>query len=151
MPIPTRSGVQIEDVLREFWSTAPLNDENDRCDHCGAHRAREQRYTVRRWPPVLLLHLKRWEVVQIFPRYRATKNDTHVSLQTTLDVRDGNGPHSLRGVVVHSGGVGGRHYTAFVRAQDNFWYFCDDGPAVPRRVATDVVLQSCAYMLVYER
>ena len=151
MPIPTRSGVYLEDVLRNFWSTATLNDDNDRCDHCGAHRAREQRYTVPRWPPVLLLHLKRWEVVQIFPRYRATKNDTHISFQTTLDVRDGNGTHSLRGVVVHSGGVGGGHYTAFVRAQDGLWYFCDDGPAVPRRVATNVVLQSCAYMLVYER
>ena len=80
-----------------------------------------------------------------------TKNTRHVSFETVLNVQDGAGSHSLRDVVVHTGEVGGGHYTAFCRAQDNFWYFCDDAPAFPRRVPTEVVLRSCAYILVYER
>ena len=52
--------------------------------------------------------------------------------------------------MVHSGSAGGGHYTAFVRAQDNFWYFCDDSHSPTRRRTGDV-LAAEACMLIYER
>ena len=106
---------------------------------------------VVRWPRVLVLHLKRWEVVP-GPVYRLRKNNDAVSFESVLNVGDGGGVYDLRGVVNHSGAAGGGHYTAFVRAQDNFWYFCNDSPPeAPRRVPAATVLASQAYLLVYER
>ena len=150
MPIPAKSDLRIEDVLRSFWCPERLLGDNDVCRHCQGRQTRELRRSVSRWPSVLVLHLKRWEVIRTLG-FQMRKNDKHVSFETVLNVGDGCGSHSLRGVIEHTGGVAGGHYTAFCRAQDNLWYFCNDAPALPRRATTEEVLKSVAYILVYER
>ena len=150
MPIPAKSELRIEDVLRSFWSPSPLLDQNDVCRPCRGHQTRELRHSVRRWPSVLVLHLKRWEVLQT-EGFQMRKNNKHVSFETVLNVGDGRGVHSLRGVIEHTGEVAGGHYTAFCRAQDNLWYFCNDAPALPQLCTTQEVLKAVAYILVYER
>jgi ubiquitin C-terminal hydrolase len=59
-------------------------------------------------------------------------------------------PYILRSLVVHSGEVGGGHYTAYIRAQDDSWYFCDDWQP-PRPAHETEVLSAQAYLLFYER
>ena len=78
------------------------------------------------------------------------KVPTHVAFENVLPVDTERPPYHLRGVVVHGGVAGGGHYTAFVRAPDNFWYFCNDGRA-PRLAHIEEVLEAEAYMLFYEQ
>ena len=57
----------------------------------------------------------------------------------------------LRAVIVHQGGAGQGHYTAFVRTQEqSLWMDCDDSSA-PAICTTETVLASCAYLRLYER
>ena len=44
-----------------------------------------------------------------------------------------------------------RHRTCFVRAEDNFWYYCDDAAQPERQSSVTAVLGREAYMLLYER
>ena len=114
---------------------------------------REKDVQLVRWPQVLVVHLKRWKVVSMVP-FVQRKVPTHISFEAILPVAVGQPPYHLRGVVVHSGVAGGGHYTAYVRAPDNFWYFCDDRKS-PRRVGIQEVLSEYvaanAYLLFYEQ
>ena len=101
---------------------------------------------ILRWPPVLVLSLKRWTWSRVDGA--PDKIDRHVSFETMLPVAPGTQYH-LRSVVVHTGPVGGGHYTSYVRGSDNYWYFCDDS-SDPRRCPTEEVLRAQAYMLFYE-
>ena len=59
------------------------------------------------------------------------KNPENVSYETLFRLQAGIA-YDLRSVIVHSGQAGGGHYTCFVRAEDTFWYYCDDA-AKPKR------------------
>jgi ubiquitin C-terminal hydrolase len=82
--------------------------------------------------------------------FRQKKVPTKVTFETLLSVDTEKPPYHLRGVVVHEGEAGEGHYTAFVRAPDNFWYDCQDG-APPRLARIDEVLGAEAYLLFYEQ
>ena len=105
--------------------------------------------TLSRWPAVLVVHLKRWDVVSLDPFIRR-KVPTMVSYETLLVVDVNQPAYHLRGVVEHHGDAGGGHYTSIVRAPDNFWYRCDDEQS-PERVPTASALNAQAMVLVYER
>ena len=139
----------VEELLNDYWGSHLLTDHGDRCEHCGMYCNREQHTMVQRWPDILAVHCKRWEVVSLHP-FHQKKVHTPVSFETVLLASVDQPPYHLRGVIVHAGGAGGGHYTAYVRATDNHWYFCDDFE-VPCRVGVDRVLSAEAYMLFYER
>ena len=148
-----RDGVPLEELISYHGRKAPLTDEDDHCERCKEHQCRSCALSVVRWPQVLVLHLKRWEV-ELFPVYKATKRDEHVSFETILQptLGEAGAPYYLRGVVIHLGGVGAGHYIAYVCARDNQWYYCDDQSLDPPHVvAVQEVLRSRAYMLVYEK
>jgi len=143
--------VTIEHLLSSHWGIEPLRDEDDRCDQrrCLAPRRRSKETRLAQWPNILAIHLKRWRVISMLPFYQE-KVPTHVAFENVLPVDTERPPYHLRGVVVHGGVAGGGHYTAFVRAPDNFWYFCNDGRA-PRLAHIEEVLEAEAYMLFYEQ
>ena len=146
-----REPVTIEQLLSNHWGTEPLRGEDDKCEQRGClvpHR-RSQETRLVRWPNILAIHLKRWEVVSMMP-FLQEKVYTRVAFENVLPVDTERPPYHLRGVVVHEGGAGVGHYTAFVRAPDNFWYFCNDGHA-PRLARIDEVLEVEAYILFYEQ
>ncbi len=149
-PDPTKKPT-IEELLGNHWGTEPLRDANDKCEvpRCMALRQREKETRLVRWPNILALHLKRWSIVSWVP-FRQNKVDTKVTFETVLSVDPEKPPYHLRGVVVHAGKAGSGHYTAFVRAPDNFWYDCQDG-APPRLAPIDEVLGAEAYLLFYEQ
>ena len=101
------------------------------------------------WPPVLAVHLKRWEVTSTRP-FKQRKVPTLVEYRSVFVVDAAQPAYLLRGVVEHHGGAGGGHYTSIVRAPDNFWYSCDDERS-PERVPTATALATQAMILVYER
>ena len=96
----------------------------------------------------LALSLKRFHFdVQL---QRPEKIQRHVAFPLQLTVATGVIYH-LQAVVIHSGKAGGGHYTAYVRASDGSWYYCDDS-ATPQRVMNlREILRQQAYMLFYEK
>jgi ubiquitin C-terminal hydrolase len=150
LAVPAQA-VTVEQLLSNHWGAEPLRDRDDRCERpaCMAPRRRVQEKHLKRWPNILALHLKRWRVVSVIP-YHEEKVDTNVSFENVLLVNTEHPPYHLRGVVVHAGVAGGGHYVAYVRAPDNFWYFCNDW-APPRLSQIDEVLRAEAYLLFYEQ
>ena len=79
------------------------------------------------------------------------KIPTIIDFEVLLHVPDRPAPYHLRGVIEHHGGTtNSGHYTSYVRAANNLWYYCND-EASPQRVATEEVLKAQAYVLIYER
>ncbi len=100
---------------------------------------------------MLVLHLKRWEVIST-NQFQLRKKDVAVTFQTVLHLKDKDNKtlhYYLRAVLEHRGGAGGGHYTAFVRAADDHWYYCNDNTS-PQPVAPSKVLAAQAYMLFYD-
>ena len=152
MAMLPRSTARIEEMIADHWGLEQLDDVDDTCENCHAQSARHAQTVVVRWPSVLVLHLKRW-VLERYPEVALSKNDSRVLFESTLPL-DGGGdtPYALRGVLVHTGGAGGGHYTSYVRSRDHRWYFCNDlPPESPREVPLGTVLSAEAYMLVYEQ
>ena len=139
----------LEQVLANYWGREPLLCENDRCEACSIPRQRDRDLQLVTWPQVLVVHLKRWAVISMVP-FVQRKVATEIDFETILPVAVGQPPYHLRGVVVHSGVPGGGHYTAYARAPNNFWYFCDD-LVKPRLASVAEVLAAEAYMLFYEK
>ena len=124
-----------------------LLDADARCPHCHALGNCNKVTEILRWPQVLVLHFKRWD---FDPDTLAVKKiDTPIEFNTYLTLPDA-GHYHLRGIVEHHGRVGGCHYTAFVRDQNDAWYFCDDSARPSPRTAAHV-LAAMPYILVYER
>jgi len=58
--------------------------------------------------------------------------------------------YDLFGVSNHSGGLGGGHYTAYVKnLKDNQWYDCNDSWCSP--ASEESIVSSEAYVLFYKR
>ena len=136
--------VSIEDAItRHLVADIPLGF---RCGRCEALETTQRFTEIVIWPTVLVLGLKRWH----YAHGGAEKIDRYISFETLLPCPDGRGPYTLRGIVVHEGGVGGGHYTSRVRAQDNFWYAYNDRMQ-PTQKRTSEILTECAYLLLFER
>ena len=75
---------------------------------------------------------------------------TVINFEVLLHVPDRLAPYHLRGVIEHHGGTtNSGHYTSYVRAANNLWYYCND-EASPQPVATKRVFEAEAYVLIYE-
>lgn len=112
-------------------------------------------------PRVLTCHLKRFAQTT---RGRFHKLDAHVSFPLELDMapfvvsrQRGDGAidrvretlYRLSGVVVHSGGMSGGHYVAYVRDITDDWFLISDTSVSHATEAQ--VLRCQAYLLFYER
>ena len=123
MAIPPGSNT-IEDIFLNHWGTEPLLDEDDICTNqsCKATKQRTKEIQLIRWPQVMTIQLKRWEVISYVPFWRE-KVDAHIGFDLVWPAAHNRPPYQLRSVVVHSGAADAGHYTAYVRAQDESWYF----------------------------
>lgn len=146
---------QIEDLVANQWGEQPLKDGDDpyRCPNvppCGRDANVSRTVVPEQWPKVLVLTLKRWKTFLQDDEMIMRKILTHVDFQPLLLVPGNHPPYHLLGVIEHHGAAaGGGHYTSYVRAQDNFWYYCNDEKS-PQRVSVDTVLHAQAYVLVYQ-
>ena len=148
LALPETGRHMIEQVFADSLGSEPLDDV---CS-CGAPRGCRTKHTEilpERAPQVLVLHLKRWAWSGQEQRY--VKNPVNVSYETIFPLHQAGIAYDLRSVIVHSGQAGGGHYTCFVRAEDNFWYYCDDAAQPERQSSVTAVLGHEAYMLLYER
>ncbi|RZF49095.1 hypothetical protein LSTR_LSTR008381 [Laodelphax striatellus] len=128
-----------------------------------------KRLLISKPPPILILHLKRFQVQMRSFR----KLSCHVTFPLVLDIapfcskscenllEKGQTQllYSLYGVVEHSGTLHGGHYVAYVKVREGeqkpnqpregSWYFISDSRVSP--VKEEAVLRTQAYLLFYER
>ncbi|XP_026799189.3 ubiquitin carboxyl-terminal hydrolase 16 isoform X2 [Pangasianodon hypophthalmus] len=179
----------VESSLHQFTQVEQLTHTNSllcvTCSRRAAHGGKKKVYTeamkqmlISSPPPVLTLHLKRFQQVG----YSVCKVNRHVQFPQVLDlgpfcsakckgVEEGQTQllYSLYGIVEHSGTMRSGHYTAFVKARPHThtssgllngaagdetppkgsWFHISDSSVQP--VTEARVQTSQAYLLFYER
>ena len=145
LSIPDVEDPTLYDCLDLFTNGEQLDTDNQwKCDICKKECCAS-------------VHTKFWDTSKYFiillKRYtKYTKNDTYIDIPETLDIskyainyRKGKFNYNLFGICHHSGGLGGGHYYATCKTQDQ-WYVYNDTNAtkVQEPDMTD------AYCLFYE-
>lgn len=127
------------------------------CNQCKQHVRAWKQFHVYRAPPILIVHLKRFQYSA--STHRRDKlgvliDFPLVGLDLTAQVLHWTGDerpiYDCYAVSNHYGGLGGGHYTAYALNDDGVWCHYDDS-----RVTTDIdpkeVVSQAAYVLYYRR
>ncbi|KAJ3823089.1 ubiquitin carboxyl-terminal hydrolase 4 [Lentinula raphanica] len=180
VPVPARTGkIPLQNCLKAFFNVEVMEgDDAWDCPRCKSKRRATKTLSLARLPPVLVIHLKRFEANGRF----SDKIDTFVdfpikgldltelmppplpvgadqsllnggmvnSVLSRDDPRIQLGPYKyeLYAVTNHFGNLSSGHYTAFVASRGG-WLSCDDS-SVKNADIKQVVNQK-AYVLFYKR
>ncbi|KAL0728314.1 hypothetical protein Bca4012_024407 [Brassica carinata] len=167
-PMPTLSGCL--DLFTRSEKLGP--DQKLNCQSCGDKRESSKQMSIRRLPPLLCLHVKRFE--HSLTRKASRKIDSYLQYPFRLNMSpylsssiigkrfgnrmfdfDGEGEHDgssssaefeIFAVVTHSGMLASGHYVTYLRLK-GLWYRCDD--AWINEVEEEVVRGCECYMLFY--
>jgi ubiquitin C-terminal hydrolase len=138
--------------LNSFMAAEQICDRA--CDDCKIRCDATKRYSVKKLPRVLVVHIKRF--AQTSRGFK--KLDTFVSYPNHLNMApycaygsdyDSNDTlYTLCGVVVHGGTLQGGHYSAFVKRAAEDWIYMSDSRV---RCATEqeAMVRKGAYILFY--
>ncbi|XP_058104994.1 ubiquitin carboxyl-terminal hydrolase 9-like [Magnolia sinica] len=152
-----QEAISLFSCLESFLKEEPLGpDDMWYCPTCKEHRQATKKLDLWRLPEILVVHLKRFS----YSRYLKNKLDTFVNFPiNNLDLskyvkHKGGAPQShvyeLYAVSNHYGGLGGGHYSAYVKlVNENRWYDFDDSHVSP--VGEEAIKTSAAYVLFYRR
>jgi len=169
-------GIFLEDCLDEFSREEILSAEDPwYCPRCKEHRRASKKFELWKCPDILVIHLKRFSSSRSF----RDKIDAQIGcpiegldLSQRVGFTEGKPMiYDLIAVDNHYGGLGGGHYTAYVKNwYDGKWYYCDGAFPTPQvysdvRVLTDgwmtdasvreaqgyTVVTPAAYLLFYRR
>eukprot|EP00794_Sanderia_malayensis_P001241 gene1241-1368_t len=161
LPIPSRSRtslvsgkVSLYDCFKKFTQEEILDgDEKPTCERCKKRQKCFKRFTIERFPQILVIHLKRFSGF----RYR-TKLDTLVDFPLQLNlasysahnsVKKSEALYHLYGVSNHSGGTYSGHYTAHCKHPDtNEWIYYSDTSVM--KLSPGRVVSEEGYVLFYE-
>ncbi|XP_026854356.1 ubiquitin carboxyl-terminal hydrolase 2-like [Electrophorus electricus] len=154
LPIAKSSGeVTLNDCLRLFTKEDVLDgNEKPTCQRCKAKRKCTKKFTIQKFPKVLVLHLKRFSEARV----KTAKLSTFVNFPIKeLDLRQFasdnsvNAIYNLYAVSNHTGTTLGGHYTAYCRnPSSGEWYTYNDSRVSP--MSSSQVRSSDAYVLFYE-
>ncbi|KAI7800825.1 ubiquitin carboxyl-terminal hydrolase 2a isoform X1 [Triplophysa rosa] len=155
LPIAKGYGeVSLMDCMRLFTKEDVLDgDEKPTCYRCKARRRCTKKFTLQKFPKILVLHLKRFSEARV----RTSKLSTFVNFPLKdLDLREfasdrsSGAVYNLYAVSNHSGTTMGGHYTAYCCNPENGeWYTYNDSRVTP--MSTSQVRSSDGYVLFYER
>ncbi|XP_072249173.1 ubiquitin carboxyl-terminal hydrolase 2a isoform X1 [Leuresthes tenuis] len=144
--------VSLMDCVRLFTKEDVLDgDEKPTCYRCKSRRRCTKKFTIQKFPKILVLHLKRFSEAR-----RTSKLSTFVNFpMKDLDLREfasensTNAVYNLYSVSNHSGTTMGGHYTAYCRNPNSGeWYTFNDSRVTP--MSSSQVRSSDAYVLFYE-
>ncbi|XP_041030305.1 ubiquitin carboxyl-terminal hydrolase 2-like isoform X2 [Carcharodon carcharias] len=145
--------VSLMDCIRLFTKEDVLDgDEKPTCYRCKARRKCTKKFTIQKFPKILVLHLKRFSEARI----RTSKLSTFVNFPLKdLDLREFSSEsnvhavYNLYAVSNHSGTTMGGHYTAYCKnPQSAEWYNYNDSRVTP--MSSSQIRTSDAYVLFYE-
>mmetsp|Transcript_7638 Transcript_7638/g.19600 ORF Transcript_7638/g.19600 Transcript_7638/m.19600 type:complete len:320 (+) Transcript_7638:949-1908(+) len=174
LPFPTkkrgRGGpVRLEECIEEFSKEETLDgDECWRCPKCKDFRAATKRIELWKVPPVLVVHLKRFQTNEmgvpsskinsevIYPVDDGRGNDNGILDLTDFIPKEAQEnqreapEYKLYAVGNHMGGLYSGHYTAFVNNRvDNHWYHMNDENC--SQIANEEAQTKNAYMLFFNK
>ncbi|XP_061558928.1 ubiquitin carboxyl-terminal hydrolase 2-like isoform X1 [Phycodurus eques] len=152
---PKTSGeVTLKDCLRVFTKEDVLDgDERPTCNRCKTRQKCTKRFSIQKFPQILVLHLKRFSDSNV----RASKLSTYVDFPLKeLDMREfasegsaDRGVYNLYAVSNHWGNTLGGHYTAYCKnATVGEWYGFNDCRV--SHMSSSQVRSGNAYILFYE-
>ncbi|NWT02097.1 UBP2 hydrolase, partial [Mionectes macconnelli] len=155
LPIPKKGygEVTLMDCLRLFTKEDVLDgDEKPTCCRCKARTRCTKKFSIQKFPKILVLHLKRFSEARI----RSSKLTTFVNFQLKdLDLREfasqscNHAVYNLYAVSNHSGTTMGGHYTAYCKSPvSSEWHTFNDSRVTP--MSSSHVRSSDAYLLFYE-
>ena len=152
VPTEPSSNTTLLSCLKKSCDTERL-DENNKwyCNQCKTQVRALKTYEMFRVPEYLVLHLLRFKS----KNFQNEKNNTLVEFPVEgLDLSEviisSEKPplYDLYAVSNHFGGLGGGHYTAYVK-ESGAWYEMDDSRV--SRVADEQVVTASAYILFYKQ
>jgi len=128
------------------------------CSNCKEHLPTSKKMDIWRLPPILIIHLKRFQFYN--NRWRKSMKRVEFPLddlkpsrwlpkKKIISEEEKNISYELFGVVNHYGQLEGGHYTAYSKNPGNGnWYNYDDN-----RVSEDIkeIITPAAYLLFYKR
>ncbi|XP_015739701.1 ubiquitin carboxyl-terminal hydrolase 2 isoform X1 [Coturnix japonica] len=155
LPIPKKGygEVTLMDCLRLFTKEDVLDgDEKPTCCRCKARTRCTKKFSIQKFPKILVLHLKRFSESRI----RASKLTTFVNFPLKdLDLREfasqscNHAVYNLYAISNHSGTTMGGHYTAYCKSPiSSEWHSFNDSRVTP--MSSSHVRSSDAYLLFYE-
>ncbi|NWV42217.1 UBP2 hydrolase, partial [Grantiella picta] len=145
--------VTLMDCLRLFTKEDVLDgDEKPTCCRCKARTRCTKKFSIQKFPKILVLHLKRFSEARI----RSSKLTTFVNFPLKdLDLREfasqscNHAVYNLYAVSNHSGTTMGGHYTAYCKSPvSSEWHTFNDSRVTP--MSSSHVRSSDAYLLFYE-
>lgn len=159
--------VDLRDCLHAFCRIEKLANKEYLCSGCRSYQSATKKFSFHRLPQCIAIHLKRFEHRRVTDhRHHADEShstgqkiDRHVCFATEMPASafthdtpplpsssKNHLVYRLVGVIVHTGGMEGGHYIAYVTHR-SWWFRMDD--AMVSRVDGSEVLDSKAYMLFY--
>jgi len=168
-------GIILEDCLDEFAREEVLSAEDPwYCPRCKEHRRATKKFELWKCPDILVVHLKRFSSSRSFRDKIDAQIDCPIEgldlSQRVGFTEDKPMIYDLIAVDNHYGGLGGGHYTAYVKNwYDGKWYYCDGEfsirksiwmyanadwrmiDASVREAQANSVVTPAAYLLFYRR
>jgi len=159
-PDPTSTStnpVMLSSCLDAFTEAEILSQENAwYCRNCEKFQMASKKIDLWRLPDLLVIHLKRFFFT---PHYRNKIKSLVEFPLKNLDFKkwipstcklEQTTTYDLYGVSMHSGGLAGGHYTAYVQSlADGNWYNVDD--SMTMKATSEATQTPAAYMLFYKR
>ena len=148
--------VNLTDCIAAFCKEETLSEQDPwYCGQCKDFRCASKKMDLFSLPDILILHLKRFAYTARSREKISTL--VHFPVQgldlSHINGRAGEGAggvYDLFAVSNHMGGLGGGHYTAYVRNRvAGGWYLHDDSRV--SEVSEDEIVSSSAYVLFYRR
>ena len=151
---------KLEEMIDNYfdYNFYSQKEHDYRCDDCGTKSTYGyKKHYMFKNPKILVLCIKkfakssssffgRWRKSTVNVTYPEYLDLTKHTLKTSID-KSSDGKYRLLGAVNHSGGLGGGHYTAYVRKNEN-WYYISDSYYKESNLKS--ALNADAYLVFYE-
>jgi ubiquitin C-terminal hydrolase len=158
----SKKRTKLEEMINDYFDFQfySYKKHGYKCDKCG-HNSTEsfKKYYLFGAPKVLVICVKKFALSSGMYRRRYMKSSVSVSFPEKLDLTpfmmttdskkyQMKGNYKLIGVVNHSGGLGGGHYTSCFKKNDE-WFYASDSYVKRRSLRS--VLDADPYLLFYQR
>lgn len=147
--------ITLRDCILSFTKEEVLDgDERPTCDKCKTKRKSTKKFSIQRFPPILVLHLKRFSGFSFRSKLQTNVefplNDLDLT-EFAADSQEGRSVvYSLYAVSNHSGSTYGGHYMAYCKHPISRQWHCFNDSRVDG-ISRSRVPGAQAYILFYEK
>ncbi|KAL1139756.1 hypothetical protein AAG570_006733, partial [Ranatra chinensis] len=153
LPLPSRTGsLRLSQCLEHFTKEEVLDgEEMPTCSKCKTRRKCTKRFSIQKFPKILVLHLKRFSPSERYRKLSATVEFPLANLDmSAYSSTPQTSLYNLYAVSNHSGTAYSGHYTAYcLHPHSGLWHEYNDSRVTS--ISPRNVVSSEAYILFYEQ